>query len=79
MPDIYFEDFAAGQEYELGSHTIDHAAIIEFASQFDPQPFHTDDAAAACARGHPNSVPSTAAWSSATGALCWSVWRARTA
>lgn len=47
MPDIYFEDFAAGQEYDLGSRTLDSAAIIEFATEFDPQPFHVDEAAAA--------------------------------
>ncbi len=47
MPDIYFEDFAAGQEYDLGSRTLDQSAIVEFASEFDPQPFHIDEAAAA--------------------------------
>jgi acyl dehydratase len=46
MPDIYFEDLAAGQEYDLGSRTVDRAAIVEFASEFDPQPFHTDEDAA---------------------------------
>lgn len=46
MPDIYFEDLAAGQEYDLGSRTIDRAAIVEFASEFDPQPFHIDEEAA---------------------------------
>jgi acyl dehydratase len=47
MPDIYFEDFAAGQEYDLGSSTLERAAIVEFASEFDPQPFHVDERAAA--------------------------------
>jgi acyl dehydratase len=46
MADIYFEDLAAGQEYDLGSRTVDRAAIVEFASEFDPQPFHTDEDAA---------------------------------
>lgn len=46
MPDIFFEDFAAGQEYELGSRTLDRAAIIDFATQFDPQLIHVDEAAA---------------------------------
>lgn len=46
MPDIYFEDFAAGQEYDLGSHTLEQAAIVDFATQFDPQPFHIDEHAA---------------------------------
>lgn len=43
MPDIYFEDFAAGQTYDLGSHTVERAAIIDFATAFDPQPFHVDE------------------------------------
>jgi len=47
MPDIYFEDFAAGQEYELGSRTLDRAAIVEFATEFDPQLIHVDEEAAA--------------------------------
>ncbi len=46
MPDIYFEDFAPGQEYDLGSHTLEKAAMIEFATEFDPQPFHVDEEAA---------------------------------
>lgn len=46
MPDIYFEDFAAGQEYELGSRTLDRAAIIAFATEFDPQLIHVDEEAA---------------------------------
>ncbi|MDH3738282.1 MAG: MaoC family dehydratase [Alphaproteobacteria bacterium] len=47
MPDIYFEDFAAGQEFDLGSRVLDRAAIVAFAAEFDPQPFHIDDDAAA--------------------------------
>ncbi len=46
MPDIFFEDFAAGQEYELGSRTLDRAAIIEFATEHDPQLIHVDEDAA---------------------------------
>ena len=46
MPDIYFEDFAAGQEYDLGSRTLDRATIVDFATEFDPQPFHVDEEAA---------------------------------
>lgn len=46
MPDIYFEDFAAGQEYDLGSHILDRVAIVEFATAFDPQPFHINEYAA---------------------------------
>jgi acyl dehydratase len=43
---LYFEDFAAGQIYRSPSLRIDAAAITRFAAEFDPQPFHLDDAAA---------------------------------
>ncbi len=46
MADIYLEDFAAGQEYDLGSRTLDEAAIVDFATEYDPQPFHVDADAA---------------------------------
>ncbi|MES2899216.1 MAG: MaoC family dehydratase [Pseudomonadota bacterium] len=42
----YFEDFEPGQALELGSKTVSADEIIAFASQFDPQPFHIDHAAA---------------------------------
>ncbi len=43
---LYFEDIAAGQTYRSPSLRIDAAAIAAFAAEFDPQPFHLDDAAA---------------------------------
>ena len=43
----YFEDFAPGDVIELGSRTITKDSIVAFAREFDPQPFHTDEAAAA--------------------------------
>jgi acyl dehydratase len=42
----YFEDFKAGDVRELGPVTISEAEIVEFASRFDPQPFHVDPEAA---------------------------------
>jgi acyl dehydratase len=42
----YLEDFQAGQQFESGSITVDAEQIKSFARQFDPQPFHLDDAAA---------------------------------
>lgn len=45
MP-LYWEDFKVGQTVEMGSHTFTEAEIIEFAKQFDPQPFHVDPVAA---------------------------------
>lgn len=43
----YFEDFAPGQVYELGQRTMSRHEIVAFAAQYDPQPFHVDEAAAA--------------------------------
>jgi len=43
----YWEDFAVGQEFKSGSVTVTAEAIKAFASQYDPQPFHTDENAAA--------------------------------
>lgn len=42
----YFEDFFPGQEMELGSRSVTEQEIIEFATNFDPQPFHVDREAA---------------------------------
>ena len=47
MSERYFEDFEPGQVLELGSRTVTEDEIIEFARQFDPQPFHVDPEAAA--------------------------------
>jgi len=45
---LYFEDFHSGQVIELGTCTVTETEIMDFARQFDPQPFHVDrDAAAA--------------------------------
>jgi len=43
----YFEDFFPGQVIELGERHVTEAEIIDFAVQFDPQPFHVDPQAAA--------------------------------
>jgi len=45
--DWYFEDFVPGQEFDLGTRTVNEDEIIAFATQFDPQPFHIDKEAAA--------------------------------
>jgi acyl dehydratase len=42
-----FADLAVGQGFRSGAHTVTEAEIMEFARQFDPQPFHLDHAAAA--------------------------------
>ena len=45
-PPLYLEDFYPGQRFATESATLDAAAIKSFAGQFDPQPFHVDEAAA---------------------------------
>ncbi len=44
MTDRFFEDFKVGDRFTSGGMTITEAAIIDFARQWDPQPFHTDPA-----------------------------------
>ena len=46
MRERYLEDFAVGQSYRSRKITVDKASMINFASQFDPQPFHVDEQAA---------------------------------
>jgi acyl dehydratase len=43
---LYWEDFREGEIVEIGRHTFTEEEIIQFARQFDPQPFHTDPEAA---------------------------------
>jgi len=43
----YFEDFVVGAKFETPPITVTEADIITFATQFDPQPMHTNPAAAA--------------------------------
>jgi acyl dehydratase len=40
-----YEDFVEGGSIVLGEKTVTAAEIIEFASEFDPQPMHLDEAA----------------------------------
>ena len=40
-----FEDFEPGETIALGSKTVTREEILAFAAEFDPQPFHLDDAA----------------------------------
>jgi acyl dehydratase len=43
---MYLEDLSVGQTFHSGSVTIDVERIKAFAADFDPQPFHLDEAAA---------------------------------
>lgn len=42
----YWEDLAPGSTHPLGSVSPTKEQILAFAGQFDPQPFHLDEAAA---------------------------------
>ena len=46
MSSRYFEDFKVGDRFASGQATFTEQAIIEFGTEFDPQPFHTDPDAA---------------------------------
>jgi acyl dehydratase len=43
----YWEDFAIGDSTDFGPVTVSEEEIVEFATRFDPQPFHVDAEAAA--------------------------------
>ena len=55
----FFEDLRVGTRIEVGRHTFTADEIKAFAREYDPQPFHLDEAAAAL---------------SLFGALCASGW-----
>ncbi|MFO0688461.1 MAG: MaoC/PaaZ C-terminal domain-containing protein [Myxococcota bacterium] len=42
----YFEDIEVGRTLEIGRHAVSKQEIVDFASKWDPQPFHLDEAAA---------------------------------
>jgi acyl dehydratase len=46
MPKKYFEDITEGEPLTCRQLTFARDAIIAFAKEFDPQPFHVDETAA---------------------------------
>ena len=46
MERLYLDDLRVGQRFTSGSYGMEAARIKEFAAEFDPQPFHLDEAAA---------------------------------
>ena len=44
--DRYFEDYVPGSVYEFGSIVMEEKEMIDFATRYDPQAFHTDPDAA---------------------------------
>ncbi len=43
----YFEDIEVGRIERFGSYPVTREEVVDFASRYDPQPFHLDDEAAA--------------------------------
>ena len=46
MSERYLEDYAVGQTFGSGRVRVDKGRIKAFAAEFDPQPFHLDEALA---------------------------------
>ena len=46
MEVLYFEDFTVGRRFQTRGATLTEAQMMEFAWQWDPQPFHVDAVAA---------------------------------
>jgi acyl dehydratase len=44
---LHWEDIEAGRTFEFGGRTVTRDEIVAFAREFDPQPFHLDEEAAA--------------------------------
>lgn len=43
---LYLEDLHIGQRFVSATHLMDEGRMKAFAAEFDPQPFHLDEAAA---------------------------------
>lgn len=43
MYKVYFEDITVGPKARFGRYEMTREEIIEFATRFDPQPFHLDE------------------------------------
>lgn len=46
MDRLYLEDLTVGQRFTSATHLMEESRIKSFAEEFDPQPFHLDEAAA---------------------------------
>jgi acyl dehydratase len=46
LAERYFEDYREGETFEFGDYQVTQEEIIEFATRFDPQPFHISQQAA---------------------------------
>jgi acyl dehydratase len=52
MDELYLEDFEVGQRFLSRTQVMDVDEIKAFGARFDPQPFHTDEAAAQASYFH---------------------------
>ena len=43
---LYLDDLRVGQRFSSGTYVLEESRIKAFAAEFDPQPFHLDEAAA---------------------------------
>lgn len=67
--DMYFDDFPVGWHHETESREMPLEAIMDFARQWDPQPFHIDPEAA---RGSPYGGIIASGWHTlVTAFLLW--------
>jgi acyl dehydratase len=46
MEHLYLDDLRVGQQFTSGTYLMEAGRMKEFAAEFDPQPFHLDEAAA---------------------------------
>lgn len=44
---LWWEDLWVGRTFDLGEYKVTKDEVIEFATRYDPQPYHTDEEAAA--------------------------------
>ncbi|MEX5275289.1 MaoC family dehydratase [Kocuria sp. CPCC 205235] len=47
MNELWLDDIKVGARFETEKYEVSHEDIVNFARQFDPQPFHLSDQAAA--------------------------------
>ncbi|MGM9488302.1 MaoC family dehydratase [Ideonella sp. YS5] len=59
---LFFDDLRVGDTFATGTYTVTDCEIQRFASEYDPQPFHLDDAAA---RGTPFGGLAASGWHTA--------------
>ena len=65
-PSRWFEDFREGDVTEFGEYVMTEAAMVDFARQWDPQPFHLD---AAAGEAHPFGGLVASGWHTASAMM----------